>query len=107
MSSSKKNSGEPDASMREKIIAGYGNKGVNALKALDEKRILKYLDFFVVIGNSGEYIVVDDFCTCRDFAYRQMECWHILAVRTAKITGGYITVNEWYQDKLIKDQSAD
>jgi len=90
-------------SIREKIISIYGNRGKNALKALDEKRVLKYLDFFVVIGNSGEYVVVDNFCTCHDFSFRQTECWHILAVRIAGYSGYYTDIAEWYQDKWVKD----
>lgn len=86
-------------SLRLKIISRYGKKGEKALLAIQEKRILKYLDFFVVLGNSGEYVVSDDFCTCDDFSFRQNECWHILAVRIAGYTKDYTEVDEWYQDK--------
>jgi predicted nucleic acid-binding Zn finger protein len=86
----------------DRVISIYGRKGENALTAVRENRVLKYLDFFVVIGNSGEYVVEDDFCTCHDFAFRQKECWHILAVRIAKYTKEYTEINEWYQDKWVK-----
>ncbi len=91
-----------DAQRCEDIRSIYGKKADNALTAIEEGRVMKYLDFFVVKGNTGEYVVVDDFCTCRDFAFRQIECWHILAVRIAKYSGSYTCVNEWYLDTLLK-----
>ncbi|MDD3976980.1 SWIM zinc finger family protein [Methanomicrobium antiquum] len=98
----KKYKGDLTKSLRDKIIARYGKKGVNALIAVDNKRVLKYLDFFVVIGNSGEYVIADDFCTCHDFSYRQNKCWHILAVKIAEYTGVYTEMPEWYQDRWAK-----
>ena len=94
-----------DAQSCEDIRSIYGKKADNAITAVEEGRVLKYLDFFVVIGNTGEYVVVDDFCTCHDFAFRQIECWHILAVRIAKHSGSYTCIDEWYLDRLLKNGS--
>jgi len=76
----------------------YGERGRKALKAVDERRVKRYLDFFVVVGHSDEYIVEEDFCTCNDFLFRGCECWHILAVRIAGRTGFYESYDLWYQD---------
>ena len=92
-----------DAQSCEDIRSIYGKKADNAITAVEEGRVLKYLDFFAVIGNTGEYVVVDDFCTCHDFAFRQIECWHILAVRIAKHSGSYTCIDEWYLDRLLKN----
>ena len=69
--------------IREEIVRLFGDRGKKALKAIDESRIKKYRDFFVVVGTSDEYIVDDEFCTCPDFSYRGGHCWHVLAVRIA------------------------
>jgi predicted nucleic acid-binding Zn finger protein len=83
----------------ESILSRYPKKGRKALDAVDEGRIHRYLDFYVVDGSSGTYVVDDDFCTCNDFCFRGITCWHILAVRIARLTGGYDEINEWYQDR--------
>ena len=80
------------------IEHAYGDRGRKALAAVDEKRVKSYLDFFVVVGHSDEYVVEDDFCTCNDFLFRGRECWHILAVRIARRVGLYESYNLWYQD---------
>jgi len=86
--------------LREAIVAEYGDRGRKALRALDESRVKRYLDFFIVVGYSDEYVVEEDFCTCSDFAYRGGECWHILAVKIAEQLGIYERYDLWYQDSL-------
>ncbi|KLK87813.1 SWIM zinc finger-containing protein [Methanoculleus sediminis] len=76
----------------------YGERGRKALEAVDAGQVKRYLDFFVVVGRSSEYIVEGDFCTCSDFLFRGRECWHILAVRIAERTGLYESYDLWYQD---------
>ena len=76
----------------------YKDRGRKALAAVDERRVKRYLDFYVVVGHSNEYIVEGDFCTCSDFLFRGRECWHILAVRIAERTGLYESYDLWYQD---------
>ncbi|WOF15887.1 hypothetical protein F1737_03830 [Methanoplanus sp. FWC-SCC4] len=92
-------SGRLTPALRSEIIDIYGKKGEKALYAVENKKIYKYLDFYVVAGKTGEYVVENNFCTCYDFSYRQVECWHILAVKIAKLTGFFIKIPKWYQDR--------
>ncbi|MGD1003888.1 MAG: SWIM zinc finger family protein [Methanoregulaceae archaeon] len=85
--------------IRENIITVFGKRGSKALAAIDEHRVKKYLDFFVVEGATSEYIIDEDFCTCGDFLFRGRDCWHILAVRIAIASVAYVNVDTWYQDR--------
>ena len=89
----------PGAALREEIRDTYGRRGERALLALDEKRVKKYLDFYVVESGTREYVVEDDICTCGDFLFRGRECWHILAVRLAIAAGACVEEPSWYQDR--------
>ena len=84
-----RNKGELTPALREEIIRMFGDRGRKALKAIDEHRIKKYLDFYIVVGTSGEYIVEDEFCTCPVYFYRGGGCWHVLAVKIAALSGDY------------------
>jgi len=87
-----------DSESRAGIIEWYGNRGKKALDAADRRLVKKYRDFFVVTGSSGNYVVSDGVCTCRDFAFRQRPCWHIIAVGIAEAAGLFEPVDLWYQD---------
>ncbi|HII99265.1 MAG TPA: hypothetical protein HA272_08465 [Methanoregula sp.] len=89
-----------DESLRAEIEAVLGPRGKKAVSALDAGRIKKYHDFFVVEGRTGEYVVDEDFCTCRDFMYRGRTCWHLIAVRIAVATGRFERVDGWYVDQM-------
>ncbi|PKL64751.1 MAG: hypothetical protein CVV32_06615 [Methanomicrobiales archaeon HGW-Methanomicrobiales-3] len=89
-----------DESLRAEIETALGPRGKKALAALDMKKIKKYHDFFVVEGRTGEYVVDEDFCTCRDFMYRGRTCWHLIAVRIAAATGRFVRVDGWYVDQM-------
>jgi predicted nucleic acid-binding Zn finger protein len=91
-----------DEPLRLEIEETFGNRGKKALAALDDGRIKKYLDFFVVQGRTAEYIVEDDFCTCSDFMFRGRTCWHLLAVRIAQETNTFRSVDTWYLDQWKK-----
>ena len=54
-----------------------------------------YIDLFQ--RSETEYIVDDDFCTCRDFIFRKGRCWHELAVRIAAAIDSFEEVDLWYQ----------
>jgi predicted nucleic acid-binding Zn finger protein len=84
--------------VRDYILRNCGERGRKALKAIDENRIKKYRDFYVVVGSSNEYIVDEDFCTCQDFVFRGGRCWHILAVEIAEQVGVYEEIDTWYLD---------
>jgi predicted nucleic acid-binding Zn finger protein len=92
-----------DEELRKEIIEAFGKKGTSALGAIDAGRVRKYLDFFVVEGRTAAYIVEDEFCTCGDFLYRGRACWHLLAVRIARETGLFVTVDRWYQE-VVKEK---
>lgn len=91
-----------DAVLRLEIEETFGNRGKKAIAALDAGKIQRYLDFFVVAGRTGDYVVDEDFCTCRDFMFRGRACWHLLAVRIAQETGIYEKIDSWYQDRWKK-----
>jgi predicted nucleic acid-binding Zn finger protein len=88
-----------DDESRAALISQYGTRGKKAIDAIDTCLVKKYLDFFVVTGSSAHYVVCEDVCTCRDFAYRQKPCWHLIAVRIAEVTGSFEAVDSWYQEK--------
>lgn len=89
-----------DSSLREEIEATFGTRGKKALTAIDAGKVKKYLDFFVVVGRTDEYVVDEDFCTCRDFLYRGRTCWHLIAVRISRETGQFTPVDSWYVDQI-------
>ena len=91
--------------IRAAILEAFGTRGEKALAAIDGGRIRKYLDFFVVEGKTASYVVEEDFCTCGDFLYRGRTCWHLLAVRIARLTGNFEVVESWYQD-VIKEKAG-
>lgn len=86
--------------IRQRIIGAFGSRGENALRIIEEHRVKKYLDFFVVVGRNAEYIVEEDFCTCDDFRYRGGRCSHIIAIKIVQLTGDYEPVDLWYQEYL-------
>jgi len=93
--------------LRAEFLKEYGNRGMRALSALDERRVKRYLDFTVVESSSKEYVVDDDICVCGDSLFRNRECWHILAVRLARATGLFTEIGLWYQDQWIPAEEHD
>jgi predicted nucleic acid-binding Zn finger protein len=90
--------------IRRLIGERYGQRGVKALEIVDEGRVKRYLDFFVVVGSSDEYVVEEEFCTCSDALFRRGECSHVIAVRFAALTGQYEDFPIWYQDSWKKEK---
>lgn len=86
--------------MRKRIGAYYKSRGKKALDIVDQDRVKRYRDFFVVVGDTGEYVVEDDFCSCDDFLHRGGRCAHILAVKVARITGRFELIDLWYHEDL-------
>lgn len=91
----------------EQRLAGeFGPRGKKAVETVRSGKVKKYLDFFVVKGSTGDYVVEDDFCTCNDYLYRLSVkggvCYHSIAVRIAKATGDYETIDQWYADILAE-----
>ncbi len=84
---------------RRLIRERYGQRGVKALEIVEEGRVKKYLDFFVVVGTSEEHIVEEEFCDCIDALFRRRgSCAHVLAVQIASLTGQYGEFPLWYLD---------
>jgi predicted nucleic acid-binding Zn finger protein len=104
MTSWTRHEGTITESLRHSVLEKWGDRGRKALLAVEEWRVKRYRDFFVVVGRSDEYVVDDEFCTCSDFLYRGRECWHILAVRIARMTGRFEEYPMWYQDTWIKKE---
>jgi len=85
--------------IRRLIGEQYGQRGLKALEIVDEGRVKKYLDFFVVVGTSEEHVVEEEFCDCIDALFRRRgPCAHVLAVRIAALTGRYEEFPLWYLD---------
>jgi predicted nucleic acid-binding Zn finger protein len=93
--------------LRQEILKSFGDRGRKALRAIDEKRIKKYRDFFVVVGTTDEYVVDEDFCSCRDFIFRKGRCWHVLAAAIASVSGDYEEIDLWYTDAMRAESSPD
>ena len=86
--------------LRAEIERVFGTRGKKALAAIDDGKVIRYLDFLVVEGRTARYVVEEDFCTCSDFMYRGRICWHLLAARMAIASGTFRTEHSWYQDQL-------
>lgn len=80
----------------------YGNRGKKGLEIAKERRVKRYKDFYVVVGETDEYIVEDALCTCRDFLFKASrnvaKCSHMIAVEIAEKEGLVDAINAWYQD---------
>ena len=86
------------------IIAGFTISVcfiVSKLEGLKNRKVTKYLDFFVVDGRRP-YVVEEELCTCDDYIFRGSRtgdpCWHLIAVKIARITGRYEKVEEWFHE---------
>jgi len=101
-------------SLLERFALKYGKLFWRAIKAVEEKRILKYVFepsgkyLWIVIGKTRKYLVIPDFyCSCDDFYFnvvtrrKRQLCYHILARRIAEILGLYETIR--VSDTLYKD----
>ncbi len=89
-----------DEELRAEIETVFGKRGKSAADAVCTGRVKQYRDFIVVEGRTAAYVVEDEFCTCNDFLFRKRACWHLLAVRIARETGGFVTVDGWYQETM-------
>ncbi len=84
------------------LVRCYGKRGEKAFRYLVEGRVKRYRDFFVVVGRE-EYVVDENFCTCKDFQinlkFKSM-CAHMIAVEVARRLGIYDFVDAYYVDYL-------
>ena len=94
-----------DERMRKHISGYYQHRGEKALEIVDHDRVKRYRDFFVVVGESGEYVVEGNYCSCESFLHRGNVCAHVLAVYIARATGRYELIDLWYYQDL-KEQGV-
>ncbi len=88
------------------LLLSYGKRGEKAFFYLKEKRVKKYKDFFVVVGEN-EYVVEGNFCTCMDFQFNlkaRSMCAHIIAVKLARIMKIYDSYDVYYLDFMTKSK---
>ncbi|HJJ50529.1 MAG TPA: SWIM zinc finger family protein [Methanocorpusculum sp.] len=98
--------GELNDVVRNAFISAYGNRGMEAVDAVKENRIKKYRDYFVVVGNTGEYYLEGSFCSCDAFLYGK-KCWHTLAVQIAVELGLYETYDLWYYKNGVDEDEPE
>lgn len=98
----KREGGITDA-VRAAFTETYGKRGAEAVAAVADGRVKKYLDYFVVVGNTDEYCVDGEFCSCPAVRYGN-ECWHTLAVRIAEAAGLYESYHLWYYKKGVDEE---
>ncbi|MEM1574841.1 MAG: SWIM zinc finger family protein [Nitrososphaerota archaeon] len=105
----------------EELKKKYGEKYIEAIKCVKEKRVKKYIfkpsniNFWIVVGYTRDYLVLPEvnFCSCNDFFFHVLDkkydfCYHILAVKIALKNNLYEEIIEedtWYE-KLIKEWKA-
>ncbi|MDR3101761.1 MAG: hypothetical protein LBU24_00765 [Methanocalculaceae archaeon] len=92
--------------VRLAFVHAYGRRGRDAIDAVCNRSVKKYRDYFVVVGNSGEYYVEGDFCSCEARLYGK-ECWHTLAVRIAQEIGKYETYDLWYYKDGVDEEEPE
>ncbi|HID42728.1 MAG TPA: hypothetical protein EYP30_02980 [Archaeoglobaceae archaeon] len=91
-------------SLYKSLLLNYGKRGEKAFFYLREKRVKRYRDFFVVVGKE-EYIVEENYCSCKDFQINlksRKPCAHIIAVKLADKMGLYDYVDFYYVDFIKK-----
>jgi len=87
---------------KRQVELEYGNRGNKGLEIAEEMRVKRYKDFYVVVGETDEYIVEETLCTCKDFLFTASrnitKCSHMIAVEIAEREGLIDVINAWYQD---------
>ena len=91
----------------------FGQRFTNALGALKENRVKKYVfkpsgrNVWIVIGRERDYLIMPEaeFCMCDDFYFRVLDrkihlCYHLIAQKIARNLGWYETLEE--NDKLYE-----
>ena len=78
--------GQLTPDLEKEIVALYGQRGARAIEAVKGRRVMLKGRRWFVRGKSGEYEVVKNFCTCRDYVMNisteKVEvdmCYHALA----------------------------
>jgi predicted nucleic acid-binding Zn finger protein len=95
----------------ERLSAACGSRFARAWKAVEEKRVKKYVFepsnrvVWIVVGKGRDYLIMPaaDFCTCDDFYFRVMDkqihlCYHLIAQKLAETLEMYELYEE--EDEL-------
>jgi len=113
--------GELTGDLKSKFYRAYGERLSKALKAVEEKRVKKYvvipgvIEEWIVVGKTRDYLVIGDFyCSCNDFyvdvAVRGLvdACYHLLAKEIARVLKRYevIKVEENEYENLIREWAS-
>ncbi len=87
---------------KRQIELKYGNRGKKGLEIAGEMRVKRYQDFYVVVGETDEYIVEEALCTCNDFLFNSsrnvVKCGHMIAVEIAEQEGLVDVIDAWYHE---------
>ena len=91
----------------------FGQRFTNALEALKENRVKKYIfkpsnrTVWIVIGRERDYLIMPEaeFCSCDDFYFRVLDrkihlCYHLIAQKISRNLGWYEKLQE--TDELYK-----
>ncbi|MGP3668097.1 MAG: hypothetical protein ACKD6N_07520 [Candidatus Bathyarchaeota archaeon] len=105
--------GELSENEKLKLYRVFGKRFKNALKALDEKAVKKYVFrpsgrvVWIVVGKERDYEVIPliGYCSCDDFYFRVLSsdifsCYHIIAQKLAEVLGKYEIIEE--EDSLYE-----
>jgi len=92
---------------KQKLYEVFGKRFRNALKALDEEAIKKYVfkpsgrTVWIVVGKERDYEVIPlvGYCSCDDFYFRVLSgsvflCYHVIAQKLAEALGKYEVIEE-------------
>lgn len=96
--------GELTSEITAAILETHGDRGRQAIEAVSEGRVKRYLDFVVVVGYEDEYVVEDGRCTCKDAEYNldptdpDQRCWHAIAVAIADRIDAVDEHEMWYSE---------
>ncbi len=109
-----KEKGVLSENLLERFVLKYGELFWRAIKAVEEKRVKKYVfkpggkSLWIVIGKTRKYLVIPDFyCSCDDFYFnvvtrkKRQICYHILARKIAEALKLYQIIN--LKDDSFKD----
>lgn len=103
---------------KTQLSTAFGKRLENALQALAEKRVKRYLFkpsqrvIWIVVGKERDYQIIPgaEFCTCDDFYFRVMDqevhlCYHLIAQRLAEALDDYDTIEEYdgLYEALMRD----
>ncbi|PTD94737.1 hypothetical protein C9439_00950 [archaeon SCG-AAA382B04] len=94
-----------DKDLKDIFQEKFGDRGKRAIEGVREKRVKKYLDFWVVVGDKEHIVINERFCDCEDYLYNVSStepesefCWHSIAVRLAKFLDEFDQIGAWYLD---------